>query len=67
MSLPPPLRDARDPREAEQYASPGPSLQLSRLALCQACARVRHCMIGLEGGRVLCTECLRQHLIDRQD
>lgn len=65
LSVPPPLHGG-DPREAEQYSS-RPSLQLSRFALCQACSRVRHCMVGLGGGRVLCTECLRQHFIDRQE
>lgn len=66
LSVPPALHGATDPRDAEQYSS-RPSLQLSRFALCQACTRVRHCMIGLGGGRVLCTECLRQHLINRQE
>lgn len=65
ISVPPPLHGG-DPREAEQYSS-RPSLQLSRFALCQACSRVRHCMVGLGGGRMLCTECLRQHFIDRQE
>lgn len=65
LSVPPPLHGP-DPRDAEQYSS-RPSLQLSRFALCQACGRVRHCMVGLGGGRVLCTECLRQHFIDGQE
>lgn len=67
LSVPPPLHGATGPRDAEQYSSSRPSLQLSRFALCQACGRVRHCMVGLGGGRVLCTECLRQHFIDRQE
>lgn len=67
LSVPPALHDP-DPRNAEQYLySSRPSLQLRRFALCQTCARVRNCMVGLGGGRVLCTECLRQHFIDRRD
>ncbi|KAG6368688.1 hypothetical protein INS49_002901 [Diaporthe citri] len=67
LSVPPALHGATDPRDAEQYSSSRPSLLLSRFALCRACSRVRHCIVGLGGGRVLCTECLRQHFIDRQE
>lgn len=67
LSVPPPLRGTDDPREAEQYLHSHPSLQLSHLALCHACSRVRRCMVGLGGGRVLCTECLRQLFAERQE
>lgn len=70
LSVPPPLRRGGGPttgREAgeERWYPPAcPSLQLSRFALCQACSRVRHCIAGLGGGRVLCTECVRRHFVD---
>lgn len=65
LSAPAPLRDVFIP-SPDDYSS-RQSLQLSRLALCSACSRFRHCMIGLGPGRVLCTECLRRHFIDRQE
>lgn len=69
LSVPAPLRGAPDPPmgEAEPETGqlpPRASLQLSQFALCHACSRVRHCMVGLGGGRVLCNECLRKHFID---
>lgn len=62
LSIPAPLYGA-DPVADDRHSLP--SLQHNRFVLCQGCSRIRHCMIG--GGRVLCTECLRQHFIDRQD
>ncbi|KAJ0122277.1 hypothetical protein J7T55_002789 [Diaporthe amygdali] len=49
------------PRSRVHHAS----LQPGQSAYCQRCARVRQCVIGLAGGRSLCTDCLRQHFIDR--
>lgn len=68
LSVPPPLRDASF-FSADAIAHcyrPSSTLQLSRFALCSACSRVRHCMLGIGPGRVLCSECLRQHFTDRQ-
>lgn len=70
LSVPPPLHPGApdDPREeAEQHLHSRPSLQLSRFALCHACSRVRRCMVGLGGGRVLCPDCLRQLFTERQE
>ena len=61
----PPLLYGADPVAHDHHSRP--SLQHGGFALCRGCSRARHCIIGLGGGRVLCTECLRQHFLNRRE